>query len=568
MIKETIIAKLKEVTEVENVRLETPELSQHGDYSTNIALQEKREGRKPREYAEEIAEKLRRDEELQEIVDKVEVAGPGFINFFLTRNVLVNELKKVLEEGASYGEGELNRDVRIMFEYGDVNTHKMPHIGHIFSYIYGESMTRILSKSGANVRRVCYQGDVGPHVAKCLWAFKKENPDVPDSLEAKVKLLQKMYREGSKAYEEDENDKKQINKLNMEIYQEEEEIKPLWKKTRHWSIDYYKQFEKRLGIEYVRNYYESEVHQKGKKIVEENVGDVFTKSEGAIIFPGSKYGLHDRVFITGKGTPTYEAKDMYLQRLKFEEWPFDLCVITTASEQNEYFKVIFKALEMINPDFEGKLKHVGFGMINAKSGKMSSREGKVVGAADLIDETVAEIRKLLEKREDMSEEEKMSVAEVVGVGAVKYSLLKTNPEQDITFDIEESISREGNSGPYLQYTSARANSVLHKAELSNRDIQYSGETLTPNHKLSNEELSLIRAFIHFSEIVTEAAVKYAPNLICHYLYGLAQKYNAFYNNNRIIGGEGEELRLALTSATGTIIKNGLQLLGIEAPERM
>ena len=441
-----------------------------------------------------------------------------------------------------------------MFEYGDANTHKLPHIGHLFSYIYGEAMIRIMEAAGWEVYRASYQGDIGPHVAKCLWAFEKNKPQVPESLADKAQLLQKMYQEGSKAYDENEKVKEEVNKINKLVYEGSNKYYDLWKQTRQWSIDYYKQFEKRLGINYDRYYFESEVHEKGREIVEANVGKIFKKSEGAIIFEGSKYDLHDRVFVTSAGTPMYEAKDMYLQELKFSQWPADLLIISTAHEQNEYFKVIFKALEMLHPKYTGKLKHIGFGMVNLKSGKMSSRTGNIIGGIELVDIVVERVKKFNQDKK---------TAEAVGIGAVKYSFLKNNPLQDTKFDLEESIAAEGNSGPYIQYTYARTQSVLHKA-----GKQTSGKT--ENQKPNSEELAVLRTLPKFPEIVAAAAENYAPNLVCNYLYDLASKFNTFYNKHRIIhsGSVSSNFRLALTAATGQVLANGLKLLGIQAPEKM
>ena len=414
-------------------------------------------------------------------------------------------------------------------------------------------MAKLLETSGAKVYRVNYQGDVGLHVAKCLWAFEKEKPLVPDDLEGKVKLLQVMYQKGSAAYEEVETAKEEIQALNKKIYEKDSEIKKLWEETRSWSVEYYKNFEERLGIKYDRYYFESEVYKEGTKIVKDNLGKVFKKSEGAIIFKGSKHGLHDRVFVTQYDTPTYEAKDLYLEVLKYKEWPYDLLIIATASEQNEYFKVVYKALEMLNPELKGKFKHIGFGMVNLKSGKMSSRTGNIVSAIDLVDIVTDRVSHL------GSGEKKL--AETVGIGAVKYSFLKNNPLQDTTFSVEDSIASEGNSGPYLQYTVARSNSVLEKSKVKK------SSKLNPE-KFGERELRVVRKLAQFPEVIASAAKNYSPNLLANYLYSLAQGFNNFYNSNKIIGSpEGGE-RIALTSGVANVLKKGLFLLGIETPDRM
>ena len=470
----------------------------------------------------------------------------------------MENLFEVNKKGSEYGKNDTERQGKVMFEYGQPNTHKLPHIGHLFSYVYGESMARLLTAAGWEVRRANYQGDVGLHVAKCLWALQKEEVEIPDSLAGKAALLQKMYQEGSAAYEEDEAAKKEIQGINKKIYEKDESTKKLWEETRGWSVEYYKKFEERLGINFDRYYYESEVYEDGKKKVLENTPGVFKESEGAIIFEGSKHGLHDRVFVTGEGNPTYEAKDFYLEELKFEEWPMDLLVITTAHEQNEYFKVVFKALEEVHPEMKGKLKHIGFGMVNLKTGKMSSRTGQIVGGIELVDEVVERVAKITEESEVLKGSEKEDVSEMVGLGAVKYSFLKNNPLQDVKFDIEESIAAEGNSGPYIQYTVARCKSVLEKSEEKDGEAK----------DLNEEELAILRTLAKYQETVLASAEGYSPNTLATYLYDLAQKYNTFYNKHKIVGGESEGFKVNLTNATAQVLTNGLTLLGIQVPERM
>lgn len=532
--------------EPEKINLEHPELLLHGDYSTNIALvvfsqtqNSKLKSQKlnskfknPHELAQEIVAKIPNDK----LIEKVEVAGPGFINVWIKKEYLVKNLVAAVEV-------QPVAKKRVMLEYGDANTHKLPHIGHLFSYIYGESMARILDCAGWEVFRASYQGDIGLHVAKCLWAFGQEKPKIPKTLAEKVELLQEMYQMGSKAYDEDEKAKQDILRVNKLIYNKDANLYKLWQETRGWSVEYYKQFEKRLGIFYNRYYFESEVANRGKELVEGNVGQVFEKSDGAIVYKG----VHTRVFVTGEGNPTYEAKDMGLEMLKMAEWPCDLLVITTAHEQNEYFKVVFAALGQLEPKLMGKLKHIGFGMVNLKSGKMSSRTGNVIGGIDLVDMVVAK-----------------SGSEEVGLGAIKYAFLKKGAEGDMAFDLESSIATEGNSGPYLQYTYARIISVLKKAS----DITPSGPPLNlrgGRGSYNDAELAILRYIYRFSEVVQEAAKRYAPNLICSFLYETAQRFNSFYNADPILGNE---FRLALSKATADVLKKGLNLLGIEVLERM
>lgn len=533
-----------------DIELSHPGDMSHGDFASNIAMRLAKElNDSPRNIAENIARSIEQDT----VIDKVEVAGPGFINLFLKKEALFQALAALGDSA----QGVAGNREKVMLEFGQPNTHKMPHIGHLFSYIYGESLARLLEATGAEVFRANYQGDVGPHVAKCLWALRQYTGDIPANLNDKIALLQQMYQEGSSVYLDDEGSKAEIDSLNKDIYKEDPEIYPLWLETRQWCLDYYKEFEKRLGISYNKSYLESEVYQRGLEIVKSNTGSVFEISEGAHVFRGSTHGLHDRVFITGRGTPTYEAKDLALQVMKMEQWPADKLIITTASEQNEYFNVVFKALETVYPDMIGRLRHIGFGMVNLKTGKMGSRTGNIIGAVELVDKVVDEIRERFTLDDKLSEQ--------VGIGAVKYSFLKSNPLQDTVFDLEESISKEGNSGPYLQYTSARCNSILSKADevISSRFI--------PNVDWAQEEDTLLRTLYQFPEIVEHAAIHYAPHVLCNFLFEIAQRYNAVYQSVPILHEESEQkrhIRLILTKSTGQVLKKGLTLLGIATPERM
>lgn len=555
-MKNRISKLLKEVSGASKFEVESPENEAFGDYSTNIALGSKN----PRAEAEKILNQIKSTEESKDLFEKVEIAGPGFVNFWLKKEVLIKNLGEIDKGGKEYGKTSTFKGKKVMFEYGQPNTHKLPHIGHLFSYVYGETMTRLLEATGWEVRRVNYQGDVGLHVAKCLWALRKNKPAIPKNLEDKVKLLQKMYQEGSRVYEEDGMVKEEIQKINKEIYQKDASINTLWEETRTWSLDYYRNFEKRLGVIYDQYYLESEVQEKGKEKVLQNTPKVFKISQGAYIFEGSKFGLHDRVFVTKEGNPTYEAKDLYLEELKMREWPMDLLVITTASEQNDYFKVVFRALEETNPEMKGKLKHLGFGMVNLKTGKMASRTGEIIGAVELVDTVFDKVKEITKKNEKLPKDEIDAISETIALSAVKYSFLKNNPFQDTRFDIEESIANEGNSGPYLAYTVARTNSVLSKLKTKEEKLE--------SREVNSEEASILRALIKFPEIVEIASEGYLPNLLCGYLYSLAQKFNAFYNKHRIIGEKEDPLRIAITKAVNTTLKNGLYLLGITTPERM
>ncbi len=567
MIREKIIADLKKtlaglkITGVEPV-LEHPVQADHGDYSSNIAMAlAKKSNQKPLDLAQKIASSFSETDYLE----KIEAVPPGFINFWLKPDFLGEQIEEIHKEKDNFGKGNLLAGKKIMVEFAHPNTHKELHIGHMRTLITGEALSRIIGATGAKVFRANYQGDIGPHVAKAIWgtqkiiAEKKISWDEAEgySLNEKAHLLGQGYILGNKEYE---THKSEIDELNTKLYRQEPQVWPSYERTRKWSLDYYESFYERFYTQFDQLYFESEVADCGKKIVLENVSKVFEESDGAVIFPGEKYGLHTRVFVTKDGNPTYEGKDMCLAPKQFGDFPFDKNIHVVANEQTGYFQVIIKALELIDKKFVGREYHLPMGMVNMVGKKISSRTGEIITVDELLDKVKDLLKELIKDVEERSSED---VLELATVAAVKYSVLKSAPTMNAAFDLEKSVSLNGDSGPYLQYTYARCHSVLAKAPIEKLEIG--------NWKLEIEELAILRTLYKFPEIVAAAAASYSPNLICTFLFELAQKYNLFYNRQSILKASTPEIRnqrLALTAATAQIIKNGLNLLGIKAPEKM
>ncbi len=559
------------------VSVEVPTQTDHGDYTTNIAMiLGKKLGRNPMEVAEEIAGELRgKGEELQGI-ERVEVVKPGFINFWLSNHVLLQNVimngKNISRDPVLPQNGVL-QDKRIMVEFAHPNTHKEMHIGHMRTLITGESISRLLEVSGATVFRANYQGDIGPHVARAIFGITKLMQERGLTLETvkewghseKAHFLGEGYVLGSKEYEAH---KDEIDTLNTTLYAHDPEIMPLYELTRMWSLDYYEEFYRRFGTTFDQLFFESEVADTGKKIVEEHVGRVFVKENGAIIFPGEKYGLHTRVFITQAGNPTYEGKEMGNAYAEYKAFPFDLKMHIVASEQAGYFQVVFKALDLIDPEkFEGKQYHLSMGMVTLTDRKMSSRTGDILTVDWLIDQVRAKVM-LLAKEGKIASEKVDETIEIITIGAIKYSVLKGGTGQNVAFDIEKSVSLDGNSGPYLQYTYARTQSVLRKSRVANRVSKGDDMQLAINHTLEAEETQLLRRLFQCSEVIQSAAEKYAPNILCNYLYVLASEFNLFYQKHKVVGSEQEAFRVALTQVVGATLQQGLTLLGIKSPEKM
>ncbi|OGH17837.1 MAG: arginine--tRNA ligase [Candidatus Levybacteria bacterium RIFCSPHIGHO2_01_FULL_40_15b] len=555
-----------------DVRVSISERLENGDYFTNVALRlASILKRKPLDIAYEIKtefEKLvspssqpspiKGEGDQSSVIDRVEVAPPGFVNFFLSRQYLADTIDKIREKGSKFGNSDVLKNQKVMVEFTDPNPFKEFHIGHLYSNLVGESISRLFESQRATVWRVCYQGDVGLHVAKAIYGMRKLADQMPDDnapLSVRAQFMGRAYTLGSRDYDSNENIKKEIDELNKKIYDQDSSIRELYKKGRVWSLEYFDSIYKRLGTNFKRFYFESEVGEEGARIVREfSKKKVFEKSEGAIIFPGKKYGLHNRVFINSQGIPTYEAKDLGLAPTKYKDFPYDQSIIITAHEQTEYFKVVLKALEQTNPELAKKTMHIPHGVVRLPGRKISSRAGEVITSEWLMDEAVSRI---LRAYPDMDG----SIAQQVGLAAIKYALLKNTIGSDIEFNFDESISLTGASGPYLEYTYVRTESVLEKQQLTTNK----GQLTNTENGLNPEELAVLRSLVHFPEVVMEAQKRLAPNLIAGYLFDLSQKFNLFYQKHKIAGNS---LRLELTEAVGCVLKNGLALIGIETVRKM
>lgn len=529
----------------------------NGDYTSSVSL---KIAGKLKQSPLVIAKKITDSIGSQPYIEKLEVKEPGFINFFVKSEFWQKEVENVLKQKKLKLKSTKKK---IIIEFTDPNPFKEFHIGHLYSNIVGESISRLWEAMGAEVKRACYQGDVGMHVAKTIWGIPKILEQIGETFEeqekkplsARVFFLGQAYSLGSKEFEASEEIKSEVAELNKKIFAMDKDISEMYLAGRKWSLDYFEEIYKRLGTKFDFYYLESEVGEVGAKIVLEFLEKgVFIKSEGAIVFPGEKYGLHSRVFINSLGLPTYEAKELGLAPTKFKNFAYDESVIVTGNEINDYFKVLLAALAQVAPELAVKTRHISHGMVRMPGGKMSSRLGNVLLGEWLLDEA----KKRVSDQFKVSEE----LAEIIGVGAIKYAFLKGNVGQDLNFTFEEAISLEGNSGPYVQYTHARCKSVLSKSEKARVNVNFDGAL--------PEELKLLSVLGQFEEVVVDAASFYAPNLIAGFLFDVSQKFNTFYNNLPILkAGEKERgRRLFLTEATADILQKGLWLLGISAPDKV
>lgn len=547
------------VSEEIAIDVKAPSNSSFGDYSTSIALKLSKVLKKnPVEVAEEIKNNFPKND----FIEKVEVVKPGFVNLWVGKKYFVDLAKKLANQEFEFPEYHLGLNKKIMVEFAHPNTHKLFHIGHLRNISTGESIVRIFEAVGNKVIRSNYQGDVGLHIAKCLYGIRHSKVDYKNlkTLKEKIEFIGKMYTVGTAAYEDDKIAKEEVLKINKMIYDQSPEIMEMWMETRQWSLDYYDEVYKRVYSHFDRLYFESQVTKRGlevsHKIFEKGI---LEKSRGAIVFNGKKYGLDTRVFINSLGFPTYEGKEMGLAEKEFSDFgELDKNIHVVTPEQTSFFKITFKVEELIDPKkYKDRQYHLAYEWVKLKEGKMSSRIGNIIEGNWLIDQIK---NKILEKFKCDKD-----TAETLAVASTKYSFLKNSTQTIIHFDIDESISVEGNSAPYLIYSYVRCQSVLKKesaVELNMKDFDES--------KMNESELKIIRMFEKFPEVVFQAAQGLSPNLIATYLYDLASEFNVFYQKNPILKAEGDskKLRLLITTATANVLKKGLELMGIKTVEKM
>ena len=574
-MKEKLVESIKSVLqnlgiESENISLEHPADITNGDYSTNVAMAyAKQLGINPRELAEKI--KIEIEKENPEEISKIEVAGAGFINFYLSHDFLVESVKDINKQKENWGKNEILSGKKVMVEYTQPNPFKPFHIGHLMSNAIGESISRIVEFSGAKTVRANYQGDVGLHVAKAIYGIMwlsdgayNDNILKTDPASELALWIGECYSKGAAVYEESDAIKIQIDEINKKVYNRNDvEINKIYDWGRDITLRAFEEIYKKLGTQFNYYFFESEMAPIGEKIVRENIGNVFTESNGAIVFHAENYDpkLHTRVFITSLGLPLYETKEVGLTITKFEKENPDISIITTAIEQGEYMKVVQKAVSLIHPDYESRMKHITHGMMRLASGKMSSRKGNVVTGESLLNDSMEVVHEKVKDRE-LNDEEKKTISEVVGVSALKYSILKSSLGSDIVYDFDKSISFEGDSGPYLQYTAVRASSILKKGEAEGISISYAD--------IPNEITALEKILYQFPEVVERSYNLLEPHHIATYLTELASAFNTFYGNTIILNKDDKftSYRIAIVEAFYQTMKNGLYLLGIKTPEKM
>ncbi|HNB13382.1 MAG TPA: arginine--tRNA ligase [Bacteroidia bacterium] len=518
----------------------------------------------------------------------------GFLNISISDE---QWLKKVAVAFANpdYGFSKPDKSKPVIVEYASPNTNKPIHLGHLRNILLGYSVSLLLKATGRNIKRVSIINDRGVHICKSMLAWKKfGNGETPQSSGLKGDhLVGKYYVEFDKHYKQQvseliaagiEKDKaeksaplmQEVRQMLIEWELGNEEVRALWKMMNSWVYEGFDVTYNRLGVDFDKTYYESETYLLGKKIVEEGLskGVFYKKADNSVWVDLTSDGLDEKIVQRSDGTSVYITQDLGTALLRHDEFDFDSKIYVVGNEQDYHFKVLFLILKKLGYAWANKLYHLSYAMVDLPSGKMKSREGTVVDADDLMDEVTAaaaEETSKLGKIEEFSSDELKQLYETLGFGALKYFILKVDPEKRMLFNPAESVEIHGNTGPYIQYVHARICSVLKRASQMAQLNDYRNMALESVVSMNDKERELAINILRFKETVETAAEKLSPAIVANYVYELAKSFNQFYHDNSIIS-EGEletsRFRLCLADACALTIKKSLNLLGIKAPERM
>ncbi len=549
LVKET---KLK-VDEISNL-LAVPPNPALGDYAFPCFVI----GKNPVEAASKLQKKIK----LPKFLDKIETKGP-YLNFYLDKtNFTKTILTTINKEKEKYGKGKSKQ--KILIEYCGPNTNKPLHLGHVRNMALGNAVVRILEFEGNKVVPVNIINDRGIHICQSMVAYKKWGKGKKPNKKGDH-FVGDYYVMFSKKLKEKPELHDEAMKMLQAWEDKDPEVHALWRKMNTWVLQGFSETYGRFGIAFDKEYFESEIYEQGKEVAFEGLKKgIFEKNDDkAIIAPLEKEGMTNKVVLRGDGTSVYITQDMYLAQQRYEDYKFNKLIYVVASEQRMHFKQLFRILELLKRPFAKNLYHLSYGMVHLTTGRMKSREGTVIDADNIMDEISELAREEVEKRySKLSVKEKKRRGEFISLAAIKFYMLKTDAHRDMIFNPKDSLSFDGETGPYIQYTHARACSILRKA----------GKIGTVDYSLLKEdkEQAVVSLLSKFSSKVVESGKQYKPHIICRYLIDLAQAFNEFYHSCQVISDDKKVMnaRLSLVNSTRQVLSNGLGLLGIEAPEEM
>jgi arginyl-tRNA synthetase len=526
-----------------------------GDISLNVAMMYAKElSQKPHDLANQIVEALK----TLNIISSVSVVGPGFINITLTETAVREEAQRVVNlktVGTQY------TGKKVLVEHSSPNLFKPFHIGHLMNNTVGESIVRLMQAGGAEVTTTSFPSDVSLGIAKALYIVEQDGgEEYLKSVSSPITYLGEAYTRGVKYYDDHSECHNEIKELTNKIFRGESELYEVCKKI---NIDYFIETTKALGSHFDSFIYESESGVRGKDIILNNIGKPFIESEGAIVYIPSeaRKDINTTVFVNSEGNPTYGGKDIGLIDLKFEKYSPYTSIYITDNEQIPHFRTVFAAAEEVDDVWKDRISkslHVPHGRMTFKGTKMSSRFGGVPLAEDIINSVIEEVQvRSSDRLAHLSDTDKNERFKQTALAAIKFAILRSKPGQNINFDPDTSLSFEGDSGPYVQYTHARCASLLRK-----------GVAVVPICNTTAPLTTLERKLIQYEKVTKKAVEEFAPQHIVVYLFEMCQEFNRFYAETEILGGDNVEHKLWIVETTKTVIKKGLEMLAVSAPDEM
>lgn len=600
-IASSVIASVKELygqeVPMSMVQLQKTKSNFEGNLTLVVFPFLKISKQKPEDTAQAIGELLVRDCPAVASFNVVK----GFLNLNIAKEAWVDLLNDIHAD-EKFGEKPVTEDSPlVMIEYSSPNTNKPLHLGHVRNNLLGWSLAQIMEANGNKVVKTNIVNDRGIHICKSMLAWQKwGNGETPESsgkkgdhligdyyvafdkhYRAELAALKSKYMAEEGLDEETAENKakeesalmKEARAMLVKWEQGDKEVRTLWKKMNSWVYAGFDETYKALGVGFDKIYYESDTYLEGKAKVEDglNRGLFFRKDDNSVWADLTKEGLDQKLLLRSDGTSVYMTQDIGTAEMRFKDFPIDKMIYVVGNEQNYHFQVLSILLDRLGFKWGKELVHFSYGMVELPNGKMKSREGTVVDADELIAEMIADARKTsdeLGKFDDMSEQEKQDIARIVGLGALKYFILKVDARKNMLFNPEESIDFNGNTGPFIQYTYARIRSIMRKADAEGIKLP---QQLSTNAPLNDKEIALIQKLNDYKAVVEQAGTDYSPSGIANYCYELTKDFNQFYHDYSILNANSEEektARLVLAANVAKTIKNAMQLLGIEVPERM
>ena len=557
-----LLKKQKVIIKIED--LEIPPSAAMGDLALPCFELAKKLKKNPSEVAKELAEKIKPSG----AVINVKNSGP-YLNFLLDYSKVAESLfKEIQKQKSRYGQNKEGKDQKIMIEYSQPNTHKEFHVGHLRNVCIGSSLVNVYKACGYKVIPANYIGDTGAHVAKTLWYLQNfTNESDLAKIENKGEFLGNAYAQAVKKNSENQNYKQQVQEILKNLEEGDSQLVELWQKTRKWSLEQFEQIYQELGVKFDVYFYESEEEKAGKKMLPKLLKYPFIKkSEGAIIADLSKYDLGVLVLLRKDGTALYGLKDIPLAVKKFKNHKVKKSLYVMDIRQSQYLKQVFKILELMG--FEKIMIHVPYEFVQLKSGVISSRTGNVVTYNEVKEVALAKVINETRQRHPKWPEKKINdTAMAIVIAALKFGMLKSSNNKIITFDIDEALDVNGMTGPYLQYTYARLNSIFVK---SRKTCPGAKIKLDYKNLATNIEKELVSDLLNYPQVILETPKANDPSALTHYLYKLAQDFNTFYHELPVIkaAAEVQAARFELLKAIKQVLANGMELLGLTVLEEM